>query len=1114
MKCSVLLLLALTYQCDSLGADSDEAAERLIHMDRLAAVSRAQAAFTNPDAFSCIADWAPQHRADRDLVITTCMHCNRTRQWGVASEHEMCLTRGRAMSDALSVYAPQSLTKTHITDATEYLKKEAHPAVWFRIEQGGVSDFRVLNQGAEVSLAQILSFLALSEKVGAFRVNQTFEFVALLTDACAGGELMGLPFITNGNSACKGGHITVPIAPWSNEVKGDTKDPPWEELANTAIHDSVGSSLCHYHAAVLGRLQVIQHTQVSLHCDAQDCETKIQELSQRGVIPSVEDNVCEAVCVSSSGSSSALGHKYLLAIEDELEQFLSQPGVAVSFGSPHFQFSQETIPFVHYVDTAGDMQKVPKAYNTVLSWLRANDDIAKNISHTASLHAMHYTTLSKVRSLQLFSALYNTKWKKDTPEPIAHPFNCSNLGTILGEQVPDIDWSEWYENGCGKGSVLPHIWPGFHRKSRASFSVDFPPKPKPAMPKRSVKFAPFDSIKQDENVRVNNVPHQKMRERAVGAEPLEPMFQYHSDELIVYDVCNELSSEERIFGVRSPRSQCLHFGAEIASELSKWDGDSEVKTQFNTVSVQRLVARFDQEPTSYGVWVNIISGEIVNWRVVGQRTSDPTHLWHHLAFLALSQKRGAFSGRSFEFISLIHAGCKTDPLPQNEALRYPPILAQSKSMQKCPHRILVPVTPWPIEAKKQIKAEWSSLEKVAVCHAEYNHPRRILLAVLGASGVFRFNAKFGVECAPRDGGEQRGVMCRKDVQEMRRLEYVSEAVQDAACDAACGAAVNTTSAKYIITTDGVDAVGMSRFHEAFSQRGVVIGIDSDFVQYYGHAVLPFVHYIPVSKNPKKMEKSLSAAMHYLHNNDNIAKDISDSAAAFHTAHLNTQSKVRYFELFSALFASRWDQGSDKQRKTPPPGEGHLNCSSLPFFYDRTAATSEESADQKRWFSLSCGKRSVGEPLTQRYAKQAGSYLPGYTYRKGRQFYSEEVRSLEGTPTAIPPTPTPLPTERVVLKQSGVVLGRLGGGGGVPRKGSVSGPSSPALLVVRRGVVVTDAEAEGEESTEVRAMKLMWFLVAVVAARHLPRRLLVALSVASCAVVAAEYIRSLYANGGK
>ena len=454
-----------------------------------------------------------------------------------------------------------------------------------------------------------------------------------------------------------------------------------------------------------------------------------------------------------------------------------------------------------------------------------------------------------------------------------------------------------------------------------------------------------DGIEEDPKAHLQQLDEQRRAGvlRAEREDGDDPLAWDAPERATVARVCSTAPRSGQSVGVPSEWAMCVRRGRRLVQEMSKW------KDTFSQVDVARLAGLFERdERRAYGVWVRIEQGVAVDYEVIGPWQWQQGRLQMHLAFVSLCQRLGAFGNATFEYITTIMDGCENDPLllqqvPPQRYYEYLPVLSYSRDVRFCPHHILVPTVPWIHAYPKPPEVAWEKLHARAVFGGSYFNVKRFHAAALGQVGALKGN-DIQVRCPRR-------TYCVDDVLRYKKKGWLPDATDLSICDKTGPGTMcmnnpfEQTGYKYLLAIDGVGAV--DRFQEFFAYSGVAIDVGTDYEQYYSDDIIPFVHYANCSSDPRKLEHSLSKVLEWLKQNDAAAHEMSNTAQKY-MIHMGTQAKARYFQLFAALFADKWQDKPRESHHTLGVGRGRINCGSLKnhfvgMQYDKWG----------EWYTLAC-----------------------------------------------------------------------------------------------------------------------------------------------------------------
>ena len=438
---------------------------------------------------------SPYTSVDHYVIQELCQQVPiKPSSFGNPSEQWMCTAWGRRLSDFLYRWGPQvrfsrkdiQRSVTHITQDSVVPNVEQRPgALWVRIVAGNVARFRVyshetLREEERSAAAEILSFVVLSSRKGAFSESHTFELLFLL----GGGDCKGDPYAFHGRgrywgyngvpllSPSKGGrceyHVAVPGG-WGSQV--GSSEGEWGSLQGIQVggNEDVQNAL---RLVALRHLGLIEH-EVRMKCPEEElCVSTLKELIHLKQLP--DFNVV-GLCAERAGfclPENGVAAQYIVSFDRKgLSEAIQRPGTALwvandSAEAVELYDTADLHPFIHYVPVAGVGE-----VNGTLDWLKRNPGVAERIASVGSLYTKRHGTIrGKIRFLQVFAALYASRWVENSPpdsapEPFRNePYNtfdavsCKNLQEVVNALV-EKGADTFFANACGVPAAFPHLYP-------------------------------------------------------------------------------------------------------------------------------------------------------------------------------------------------------------------------------------------------------------------------------------------------------------------------------------------------------------------------------------------------------------------------------------------------------------------------------------------------------------------------------------------------------------------------------------------------------------------------------------------------------------------------------
>ena len=486
---------------------------------------------------------------------------------------------------------------------------------------------------------------------------------------------------------------------------------------------------------------------------------------------------------------------------------------------------------------------------------------------------------------------------------------------------------------------------------------------------------------------------------------------------VVRAVCATADAGGGVVGVPDERAVCFDRGARLARDLGRFQAAGERRT-FGRRDVAKAAAMFDAPgeggEQSLGLWVRVDDGLVVDYRVLGRLPWTDAVVSHALAFLAYAHRLGAFAGRTFEFVATLRDTCEDDPLARrmNESARYAegiPILSYSRLLNRsaCGHHVPVPVTPW---IHSYWQSDWSSptdwrrLANTAVFRGEYNNVRRLQLAVLSQVGLIDADVELTCAVAPEDAaarcaadvaalsavrnalppsvllhpsflrrlcdpadiaarmeaGRRKGADPANAGERRKRIQWRNRGRRrnETVCGGAFDQAFDQTEYKYLLVPEGTG--GVQRLGRFLAASGVVVSVGEEYEQFFTEDLQPFVHYAVAETALHRTPVSLNATLEWLRRNDGEAADISARASLFYARHVSSRAKARYFQLFAALYAARWD---DTKPAAAADGGGNATGAAAGADDEAEEGVEEEAEEDGHVTGLDAKTRAALGPVT-------------------------------------------------------------------------------------------------------------------------------------------------------
>ena len=408
----------------------------------------------------------------KEAVLEACASANRTRPHDlVHDEYTICLRRGRRTAEDLlrhrtvrehrvfDANSAISLRKVFngipkTVNATHDEKTQDSLGVWFNVKNGVVDGMSVVGgqRFADPATNHFISYVAWCASLGAFQ-GKTFQFIGTVSDGCLldpfleekGGKRTVdldpydfLPILSYSRSKKCMHHTVIPTTPWLHAFPKPMNTLAWSELKDKAIWRG---SLNHEDRGVLvvaGMMQLVKDADFAIaggEC-SKNCQRRIGGMRESTPfmkkMPNDMSKVCSTSGVCSNTFLDQLAYKPLVVMDGigavtRFQNFFSAPGVVVEIKS-HYEvfFSEDVVPFVHYIGVSNNLTELPASLNAGLSWLRDNDADAEEMSSVATLfHDTHLTFIHTARAMQIYASLMHTLWDP-TPSPTPNKWEREN----------------------------------------------------------------------------------------------------------------------------------------------------------------------------------------------------------------------------------------------------------------------------------------------------------------------------------------------------------------------------------------------------------------------------------------------------------------------------------------------------------------------------------------------------------------------------------------------------------------------------------------------------------------------------------------------------------------
>ena len=113
--------------------------------------------------------------------------------------------------------------------------------------------------------------------------------------------------------------------------------------------------------------------------------------------------------------------------------------------------------------------------------------------------------------------------------------------------------------------------------------------------------------------------------------------------------------------------------------------------------------------------------------------------------------------------------------------------------------------------------------------------------------------------------------------------------------------------KYILVIDGAGSCG--RLSEQLRGPGILLHMPREEFQmeeYYWQDLIPWLHYIPITKNHSELMANLSKTKVLLEGNDDVAEEIAKESTRYINKHRTEATDHRQWKLFYYLLNASWD----------------------------------------------------------------------------------------------------------------------------------------------------------------------------------------------------------------
>ena len=400
----------------------------------------------------------------------------------------------------------------------------------------------------------------------------------------------------------------------------------------------------------------------------------------------------------------------------------------------------------------------------------------------------------------------------------------------------------------------------------------------------------------------------------------------HPDRARVERVCAQADAGAEAVGVPNERHVCLQRGRALSKELGEYTAD-----KFSRRDVDAMFDLANRAPDkTFFAWVRIEKGRAVDYRGVGHHLdNNAVHgimtVLHHTAFVAFSQKLGAFSqDQTFEYLALMYDRCWGSPFLANQvsmsdAFRYMPVLGYSRE-ETCRNHIVVPTVQWVNVYSPPLSVPYADLHDTAVFRGRWFTDTRALMAI-AAAGNLLHDVDAKLECSAQD----MGLRCKSTVAMLKRSHALPDTLHEAhVCDVSklCFATPSEQRThKFLLALDGIG--GTDRIEKYFRESGVVIQVASLFEWYYSGDAIPWVHYVRLDPKPAEIVPQLNDALAWLRAHPADGGDIAHTSRRYAERHVGDRAAARYFQLFAALYAPRWDDSYAGEPLRPIDSGKHL-----------------------------------------------------------------------------------------------------------------------------------------------------------------------------------------------
>eukprot|EP01061_Rhynchopus_euleeides_P039719 TRINITY_DN6811_c0_g2_i3.p1 TRINITY_DN6811_c0_g2~~TRINITY_DN6811_c0_g2_i3.p1 ORF type:complete len:1398 (+),score=512.73 TRINITY_DN6811_c0_g2_i3:82-4194(+) len=631
--------------------------------------------------------------------------------------------------------------------------------------------------------------------------------------------------------------------------------------------------------------------------------------------------------------------------------FMRGPGVALLQGPGRQYFAEDAVPFLHYVPVeAGESDASQRNISETVQQLEADQTTSQIIAESgAAWAAKHRTMRTDHRQWKLFYHLLYAVWNRSVEVPSVPPKHrntvtcefCGGLAEITGYQG---DVEDVWRRTCAEEGLEMRLFPEATDVATQQLVKDL---------EVAVCYQQRESrlFAEDKLAEVSKEPTRIDYLRAAALDQWnrdlkrdylkEVERRYPHKAHIVRSVCGPVKDKEE-------KWMCERRGLRMAKRMQLYKSVSREHSDdvVNHISHSPHRAHDGNPKDEYesGFRITVRDGEVENWSHFGRDIVQP--YLNVIVGKVFEGIQGGAMPRNGTFDLIVMTGdvhrCWDSKAASRDHQPPYPVIRYSVTSNRCPNHIALPnVDALQVSAQRSARPykAWEDLTARAVFRGSLNNHERLHIAIMSALKVhpmldafvtsareYKQDCRQYVERQLREGNLPSKSLTPQTV------GYLCEehSVRNVPSIVARGFSNDEVlEYKYVIAVDGYGAP--LRLSPQLRGPGVLLTMRNtwDMEEYFWPDLVPWVHYVPLTRDKPTMPKNISDTLNWLEKNQDAARNIAEESTRWAFKHRTHKTDHREWKMFYYFLNEVWDTSKPMPRPTHvPPKLSCATCTGL------------------------------------------------------------------------------------------------------------------------------------------------------------------------------------------